>query len=76
MIRGTGNDPVKRVYLPNQMAFAEPTDCRVTGHGADGGACEADESHARTHSSSSSCCFAASVAAAYNDHIVAEHAVI
>ena len=69
---GIGNaahQSVKRVYLPNQMAFAQTTDGGVAGHRADGRKAVGQQRGSRTCPRSRTGRFAASVAAANDDDV-------
>ena len=67
-IRGPPDDPVKRVDLAHEMAFAQSSDGRITAHCADSIAREGNQPDSHTHACSRRGRFHAGVAAAdYKD---------
>ena len=64
------HQPVKRVDLAHQMAFAEPADRRIAGHGADGGESMGDQRRLGAHARGRGGRLAAGMAAAHDDDIV------
>jgi hypothetical protein len=72
-IGGPGNDSVTGIDLPHEMAFAEPTNRRVTTHRTDGIEIKADERSARTHPCGDSCRLNAGVSAANNNDVKLVH---
>ena len=48
-IRNTPHHAVHRVNFADQMALTQSTNCRVTGHDTNSGACQCDQCRARPH---------------------------
>ena len=63
------HDPVERIDLAHEMAFAEAADRRVAGHGADRVRPMRDQSGPRAHAGRGGGRLGAGVAAADHDHI-------
>src|SRR5262249_53250217 len=68
-IRHPAHQAVQRVDLTHQVAFAEPADRRIAGHGADGGEPVRNQRGLGAHPGSSSRGFAAGMPAADYDHV-------
>ena len=68
-IGDAAHQAVERVDLADQMAFAEPADGGIAGHGADGGEAMGDQRRARAHARGGGRRLTAGMAAADDNHI-------
>jgi hypothetical protein len=64
------HQPVQRIDLAHQMPLAEPADCRITGHLADGFDLVCDQRGSRAKPRRGRRRLAAGMAAADNDHVI------
>ncbi len=68
-IRNPSHEPVERVDLADQMAFAEPPNGRIAGHCADGVEGMGHEGRAGAHPRGGRSRLAAGMASSHHDHI-------
>ena len=67
------HEAVQSVDFPDQMAFAEPANGRIAGHGADGGESMRHQGRFRAHAGGRSRGLAAGMAAADDEHVESAH---
>ena len=69
LVGDAAHQAVERIDLADQMAFAEPADGRIAGHGADGGELMRDQRGSRAHAGRRGRGFTAGMAAADHDDV-------
>jgi hypothetical protein len=67
------HETVERIDFANQVAFAEPSNRRIAGHGTDRLEAMRDEGRPRAQASRSRCGLAAGVSPADNDDVKSLH---
>src|SRR5262249_23661104 len=71
LVRDPPHESIERIDLPNQMALAQASDCRVARHLADGGEAMCYQRRARAHARGRGGCLAAPVPSPDDDDVEA-----